>query len=120
MKKNNGKGLASDEAVQIEEVLTQSHPAASEKMKTLSRMLDTGSLPSRRDNKKPKHGSFTSSNLLVVNINLSIPPAVSKQPSMAKTPLPDASPSIPFVVAPPKGCPLTLLRSECLAWDRFQ
>jgi len=64
---NKGKGPASDEVVQIKkDVLTQSHPAASEKRKTISRTFDTRSLFSYRGNKKPKHGLFTLSKLPIV------------------------------------------------------
>ena len=118
MKENKGKDLAYDEVVQVEEdVLTQSRPAASEKMKTLSRTFDTRSLPNRRGSKNPKHGS---SKLPVVETNPSIPSTVYKQLSMVKTPPPNASPSLSSVDAPPKSSPLTLLRSEGLAQDRFQ
>lgn len=118
MKENKGKDLANEEVVQVEEgVLTQSCPAASEKIKTLYRTLDTGSFPSRRGSKNPKHGS---SKLPVVETNPSIPLAVYKQPSMVKNPLPDASSSLSSVNVPPKSSPLTLLRSEGLSWDRFQ
>lgn len=62
MKENKGKGLASDEAIQTEgDVLTQSHLGALEKRSTISKMVDTGSLPSCRGNKKPKLGTFTPS-----------------------------------------------------------
>ena len=122
MKENKGKGLASDEAVHLEkDVLTQCHPAASEKRKTISRTLDTESHLNYRGNKKPKHGLFTLSNLPVVETNPSIPPTASNQPSTTKNPFPNASSSlIPFAIAPLKSSPLTLLRSEGLAWDRFQ
>ena len=113
MKENKGKDLAYDEVVQVEEdVLTQSRPAASEKMKTLSRTFDTRSLPNRRGSKNPKHGS---SKLPVVETNPSIPSTVYKQLSMVKTPPPNASPSLSSVDAPPKSSLLTLLRSEGLA-----
>ena len=122
MKENKGKGLASDEAVHLKkDVLTQCHPAASEKRKTISRTLDTESHLSYRGNKKPKHGLFTLSNLPVVETNPSIPPTASNQPSTAKNPFPNASSSLkPFAIATLKSCPLTRLRSEGLTWDRFQ
>ena len=122
MKENKGKGLASDEAVHLEkDVLTQCHLAALEKRKTISRTLDTGSHLNYRGNKKPKHGSFTLSNPLVVETNPSIPSTASNQPLTTKNALPNASSSLkPFDTAPLKSCPLTLLRSEGLAWDRFQ
>lgn len=60
---------------------------------------------------------------LVIEINPSVPPAVSTQPSMTfqvTTPIPDASSSLnPSTTAPLESHPLTLLRSESLAWDRF-
>ena len=59
MKENKGKGLASDEAIHlVKDVLTQCHPAASEKRKTISRTLDTGSHLNCRVHKKPKHGLY--------------------------------------------------------------
>ena len=122
MKENKGKGLASDEAVHLEkDVLTQCHLAALEKRKTISRTLDTGSHLNCRGNKKPKHGLFTLSNPLVIETNPSIPSTASNQPLTNKNALPNASSSLkPFATAPLKSCPLTLLRSEGLAWDRFQ
>ena len=125
IKENKGKGIASgDEAIQTEGyILTQSRPLVSEKRKTISRTLDIGHLPSRRGNKKPKLGSFTPSKSLVIEIDPSVPPAVSTQPSMTfqvTTPIPDASSSLnPSTTAPLESHPLTLLRSESLAWDRF-
>ena len=122
MKENKGKGPASDEAVHLEkDVFTQCCLVASEKRKTISRMLDTGSHLNCQGNKKPKHVLFTLSNLSIIETNPSIPPTASNQPSTAKNPLPNASSSLkPFAATPPKSCPLTLLRSEVLAWDRFQ
>ena len=83
-----------------------------------------GKLPSHRGNKKPKLGSFTLSKSFVVELNPSVPPAASIQPSMApkaNTPLPNASPSLnPITATLPESRPLTLLRSEGLAWERFQ
>ena len=122
MKENKGKGLASDEAVHLEkDVLTQCHPTASKKRKTISRKLDTGSHLSCRGNKKPKHGLFTLSNPLVIETNPSIPSTASNQPLTNKNALPNASSSLkPFATAPLKSCPLTLLRSKGHAWDWFR
>ena len=117
MKENKGKGLANEESVQAgEDVHTQSHPAASEKRKTLSKTLDTGSLPSRRGNKKPRHGS---SKPAIVETSPSVLLAVAKQSSAVKTP-PDANPSNSPFIGPPNSGPMTLLRNEGLAWDRFK
>ena len=67
MKENKGKGPASDEAVHLEkDVFTQCCPVASEKRKTISGTLDTGSHLNCQGNKKPKHGLFTLSKLTVV------------------------------------------------------
>ena len=127
MKENKGKGHANgDEVVQIEgDALIQSHPSTPEKRKTVSRTIDTRNFPSRWGNKKPKLGSFTLSKCLIIEVDPSVPLAITTQPSMTPkviTPsIPDASPSLnPSTVAPPKSYPLTLLRSESLAQDRFQ
>ena len=96
-KENKGKGLASDEVIQIEgDVLPQSHPTTLEKRKTISKMLDTGSIPSRRGNKKPKLGSFTLSKSLIINVDPSIPPPASTQLSTTSqvTTTPDANLSL--------------------------
>jgi len=96
-KENKGKGLASDEAVQMEgDVLTQSHPTTLEKRKTISKTLDTGSIPSRRGNKKPKLGSFTLSKSLVIDVDPCIPPPASTQLSTTSqvTTTPDANLSL--------------------------
>ena len=122
MKENKGKGLASDEAVHLaKDVLTQCHPADSEKRKIISRTLDTRSHLNCRVHKKPKHSLFTLSNLPVVETNPSIPPTASNQPSTAKNPFPNASSSLKlFAIATLKSCPLTLLRSKGHAWDWFR
>ena len=78
MKENKGKGPASDEAVHLEkDVFTQCCLVASEKRKTISRMLDTGSHLNFQGNKKPKHVLFTLSNLSIIETNPSIPPTAS-------------------------------------------
>lgn len=75
IKESKGKGLANEESVQAgEDVHTLPHLAASEKRKTLSKTLDTRSLPSRRGNKKPRHGP---SKPMVVETSPSVPPAVA-------------------------------------------
>ena len=136
MKENQRKShVSGDEAVQTKgDALIQSHPTASTGVEIRSSSLireeentiqDTqyGKLPSHRGNKKPKLGSFTLSKSFVVELNPSVPPAASIQPSMApkaNTPLPNASPSLnPITATLPESRPLTLLRSEGLAWERF-
>ena len=54
MKENKGKGLADEEAMQEEEVHSQPRSSSVEKRKTLSKMVDMGSLPSCRGYKKAK------------------------------------------------------------------
>ena len=81
-----------------------------------------GILPSRRGNKKPKHGSSRSG---VIETSLLIPPANVKQPStmqildMVPYNPPDVTLSKP-PNRPPNSGPKTLLKSEGLACDRFK
>lgn len=121
MKENKGKGLASAEAIQTEGgVLTQSHLGALEKRNTISKMVDTRSLPSCQGNKKLKLSTFTPSKPPIMKNNPFIPPTAYNRPSMAKTPLTDANLSLnPYAATPPKNCPLTLLRSKGITWDSF-
>lgn len=77
MKENKGKCLADEDITQEEEVHTQSCPSAGEKRKTLSKMVDMGSLPSCLGHKKAKHGSSKSG---VVKLDFVVPPASTKQP----------------------------------------
>ncbi|KAL0008252.1 hypothetical protein SO802_009754 [Lithocarpus litseifolius] len=121
MKENKGKGhVSGDEAIQTE-ALKPILPVSSEKRKKISKTLDTGNLPSCQGKKKPKLGSFTPSKPPIVKTNPFVPPAASNQLSTANTPLPDASPSLNLSAAAPlESRPLTFLRSEGLAWDRFQ
>ena len=123
MKKNKGKRLANEESVQKgEDVHFHPHQAASEKRKALSKFVDVGSLPSCQGNKKPRHGSSKSG---VIKTGPFIPSTIAKQPSAVKTPSvypsnpPDVTSSNPPTWPPDSG-PMTLLRIEGLAWDRFK
>ena len=94
-------------------------------------MLDLGNLPSRRGNKKAKHGS---SKLGIVKLGLPNPP--SQQPlvqiydvdSFVPT---EVIPSVPTEVIlskviaptlsqPSQRVPMNLIENEDLAWERFQ
>lgn len=112
MKENKEKELASgDEVIQIENVAppeTRSNvprtlklvpPSSSEKRKTMSKMIDTGNLPSRRGHKRQKVVMSTPAKTPVVKLN---PPSTKAH-----------------VVVPTFEAP-SLLRSEALAWTRFK
>ena len=87
----------------------------------MSNKVDTGNLPSRRGNKRPKIDSSTLSKTLVVMLDPTGPLAASVQPPVAfkvDTPFPrpdtelsSSSPKAP----PPEDGLMTLLRSESLA-----
>lgn len=118
MKENKGKDLANEGAFQEgEDVHSQPCPAGLEKRKALSKTIDMGSLPSRRGNKKPRHGSSKPG----IKTSSFIPPTPAKQPSMVQ--IVDVEPSNPPKVTsskPPSSSPMTYLRSEGLEWDRFK
>ena len=80
-------------------------------------MIDMESLPSHRGHKKVKHGSSKPG---VVKPSSFVLPAPAKQ-SLVKI-LDEDSSNSPEVTPskPPSGGPMTLLRSEGLAWERFQ
>ena len=107
MKENKGKGLVNEEVIQEEEnVQTQA----------LSSNIDLVSLPSRRGNKKPKHGL---SKYVVIKTGPHIPSTVKQscivqildveQPKRLEV-TPSKPPS-----DPPDSGPKTLLRCEGLA-----
>ena len=140
MKENKGKGLTiGDEVVQTrDDVPIQTHPhvlsalklappISLEKRKTMSKKLDMGNLPSRQGNKRSRvDSSMPSKTPAVVVLNPTTPLTTTVQPpvaSKADTPLPcpdvvlsNSSPK----ANPPEDGPMTLLRSENLAWSRFK
>ena len=91
----------------------------------MSKKLDIGNLPSCRGNKRPKVDSSTPSTTLVVVLNPATPTISTQPPVVFKV---DASlcrsntePSNPSRKAPHFDYgPLSLLRSENLAWSRFE
>ncbi|XP_030939137.1 uncharacterized protein LOC115963993 isoform X2 [Quercus lobata] len=97
-------------------------PASLEKRKTVSKKLDIGNLPSRQGNKKQKVDSSMPSTTLVVVLNPAAPIAKSMVPKIdASLTHPDAKPSNPSLKAPlSDDGPLTVLRSENLAWNSFK
>ena len=58
MKENKGKGLVDEET--LPKTQSWPHLVPTDKRKTLSKMIDLGSLPSRRGHKKAKHRSSKS------------------------------------------------------------
>ena len=87
----------------------------------MSKKLDTGNLPSHRCNKKQKVDSSTPSTTLIVVLDPATPLA---KPTIFKVedslPHPGVNPSKPSLMGPPNICPMTLLRSKGLAWDKFK
>ena len=59
MKENKGNGLIDEETMQ-ERTHSQPCPAVEDKRKTLSKMIEKGSLPSRQGHKKAKYKSSKS------------------------------------------------------------
>ena len=131
MNENKGKDIAGDEIVQPRNAApTQTRPPASstlklipptssKKRKTMSKKLDMGNLPSRKGNKKQKVDSSMLPTTLVMVLDLAA--------SMAKTTTSKVEDSLPCSgadlsdpVGPLNSGPMTLPRSEGLAWDRFK
>ena len=77
MKENKGNGLIDEETMQ-ERTHSQPRPAVEDKRKTLSKMIEKGSLPSRQGHKKTKRKSSKSgpSNLVWSSLIL-LPTALS-------------------------------------------
>ena len=130
MKENKGKGVVDDEATQsgdkdIDQTrpLTSSTvklvpPTSSEKREMVSKRLDTSNLPNYRGKKKQKVDSSTPSTTPIMVLNHATPvakPKVDASPTHL-----DVDPSKPPSIGPPDNGPMTLLRSEGLAWDRFK
>ena len=88
----------------------------------MSKKLDIGSLPSRRGNKKQKVDSPMPSTTPVVVLNPAAPTAKPMVPKIdSSLTRPDAKSSNPSLKAPlSNDSPLTLLRSENLAWNKFK
>ena len=100
-------------------------PASLEKRRTVSKTMDIGNLPSCRDLKRPKVDSSTPSKTQIIKIDPAIPHTILVSSFVTPnvdvlTPPIIGSLSFPPSIAPPKDNPLTLLRSETLAWDRFK
>ena len=73
-----------------EEIHSLPRPVVGDKRKTLSKMIDMGSLPSCRGHKKAKHRSSKSG---VVKPSFVIPPIPTKQPSIQILDLDSSNPS---------------------------
>ena len=91
----------------------------------MSKKLDTGNLPSHRGNKRPKVDSLMLSTTPVVVLDPATSTTFAQLPVFSKVDacLPpfvaepsNSSPKAP----PPEDGPMTLLRSENLAWNRFK
>ena len=118
MKENKGKGLANEEVTQEEEVHSYPYPTSIKKRKALSKIIDMGSLPSHRGHKKARHRSSKSGLVKACSV---VPLAPAKQPSTLQIlDLDSSNPPKATSSKPPSGSPMTLLRSEGLAWERFQ
>ena len=115
MKENKGNGLIDEETMQ-EGTHSQPRPVVGDKRKTLSKMIDMGSLPSCQGHKKAK---YKSSKFGVVKLGLVIPPAPAKLPSVQ---ILDEEPSNPEVTPSKtsKSAPMNLLENKDLAWERYQ
>ena len=115
MKENKGNGLIDEETMQ-EGTYSQPRPVVRDKRKTLSKMIDIGSLPSRQGHKKAK---YKSSKFGVVKLGLVVPPAPAKLPSVQildeELSNPEVTPS-----KTSKSAPMNLLENEDLAWERYQ
>lgn len=130
MKESKGKGIVSDEVAHSrDEAIDQTRPPISstmklipltslEKRKTMSKRLDTGNLSSHQGNKKQKVDSSTPSITPVVVLDLLVPMAKSRADTFLMRL--DVDQSKPSPLGPPNSGPMTLLRSEGLAWDRFK
>ena len=114
MKENKGKGLVDKETMpKEEEVHSQPRPFGAEKRKTLSKMVDMGSLPSHWGHKKARHGSSKSG---VVKAGFVVPSTSVKQPSTVQILNLDSSNTLKVTLSkPPSGSLMTLLKSEGLA-----
>ena len=123
MKKNKGKGLVDEETIQ--ETHFQPHPVAGDKRKNLFRTVDLGSLPSRRNHKKSKHGSSKSGFIkpgFVVHL-ASAKPLFAQVLNLDSSSLVKVTPSKPIETTlskPPSSIPMTLLENEDLEWEKFQ
>ena len=117
MKENKGKEVV-NEANRLE---TQSQlcPSVGDKMKTLSKMLDLGNLPSHRG-KKAKHGSSkpgvvkpslptTQPSIQIFDVDSSTPVEIT--PSKA---------TAPASSQPSQRIPMNLVENEYLAWEHFE
>ena len=110
--------------VTLPEAQSQPRCSARDKRKSLSKTIDLGNLPSRRGNKKVKHGS---SKLGVVKSGSVIPPT-SQQPSIQIHDLDSfvlagvtsSKPVVTISFQPSRRLPINLLENEDLAWERFQ
>ena len=101
-------------------------PASSKKRKAMSKMIDTGNLPSCQGQKRHKVDLSIPSKTPVIELDPAILPATPIASFVAPkanipTPFPDIGPlSIPPSTALLEGSPLTLLKSKTLAWNKLK
>ena len=85
----------------------------------MSKKLDMGNLPSRQGNKKQKVDSSMLPTTLVMVLDLAASVAKTMT-SKVEDSLPCSGADLSNPVGPLDNGPMTLLRSEGLAWDRFK
>ena len=120
MKENKAKEVMDE--VSKPEAQSQPRPFVGDKRKSLSKTLDLGNLPSRRGNKKAKHGL---SKPEVVKPSL---PTPTSQPSIQVHVVDSSVPIevtpfktiVPTLFQPSQRVPMNLVENEDLAWERFQ
>ena len=125
MKGNKGKEVAvegdrPEAGDACPEIISQTRPSVGDKRKSLTKNLDLGSFPSRRD-KRVKHASskvtkpnLPQSNPTVQTIDVDVSPPV--ETTSSKTP---PRTIISVLSQPPSRVSLNIIENEDLAWERF-
>ena len=123
MKENEGKYIMGEEGCL--EAQPQTRPSTGEKRKSLSKNIDLGSLPSRRDSRRDKRVKCGSSQVVKPKLPQSQPPVhivdvdsstpvetTSSKMSLPRTTAPASS-------QPPPRVPINTIENEDLAWEHF-
>ena len=123
MKENKGKDIMGEEGRLEAQPWTR--PLAGEKRKSLSKNIDLGSLPSRRDSRREKRVKRGSSQVVKPKLPQSQPPVhivdvdsstpVETTPSKASLP---RTTTLASSQLPPK-VPTNIIENEDLAWEYF-
>lgn len=109
--------MANEETMQEEEIHSWPRLVVGDKRKTVSKIINIGSIPSRRGHKKANHGL---SKLEVVKFGSVVPPGPSKQMFVQILDLDSSNPPEVTPSKPSSDILMTLLKSEGLDWERFQ